>query len=330
MVVARFALRRVAAGILTLVGVTFLTYLMLDWSIDGGAGSVVLGACPRDAVEGPCGEIIDKYRLDDPVVVRYVKWLGDAVTGDLNETQRRNQADVMEIILDKAPITTQLAATAIILAVIVAVPLGVFGALRADRPAGQATSALVQVLQTLPVFVTGLLLIWLFAEQWGVLPASGWTRLTDSVSGNLEALALPAITLAMAEVGAFARVVRADLVETMNAEFVQAARAKGLPTRQLMFRHVLRPSSLGLLTVVGLNASSLMGGALIVEIVFGLGGIGPELFDAILARDIYLTVGMTAYVGLVYVVLSTLVDVIYGWIDPRIDVTTGGSRAARF
>jgi len=312
-----FLWRRILRGIATLIALTVITYFMIEWTIDGGVGAVVLGGCPRDAVGGFCGQIIEQYRLNDPVWLRYLKWLGDVVTGDLNSTSRNGQP-VTEVIGHRAPITTQLALTSIVLAVVISVPLGVFSAYRDEHWSGRMVSSVVQMMMSVPVFVSGLFLIWLFAEQLGWLPASGWTRLTDSYTGNFTTLMLPAFTLAFAEIGGFARVVRADIVETFSAEFVSAAKAKGLSPRYLMFRHVLRPSSVGLLTVIGLNLSTLLGGAVVVEIVFGIGGIGPQLFEAILNRDIYLIQGITLYIGAIYVVVSGLVDFVYTKIDPRI------------
>lgn len=314
---ARFFARRVVRGAATLVALTALTYFMIELTIDGGVAAVVLGACPDDATTGFCGAIVERYRLNDPVIVRYLKWLADVLQGDLN-TAASNGEPVLDVITHRATITTQLAVSAIVLAVVVAVPLGVFSAYRHRTRAGRAVSTGVQVAQSIPVFVSGLFLIWLFAEWIDWLPASGWVRLSDSVTGNLETLVLPATTLALAEIGVFARVVRADLLETFESEFVAAARAKGLSDRYLMFRHVLRPSSLGLLTVVGLNLSTLLGGAVVVEIVFGIGGIGPRLLEAILNRDVYVIQGVVLYIGAIYVLISAIIDYCYSLIDPRI------------
>ena len=316
-----FLWRRIVRGIWTLIALTALTYFMIEWTIDGGVGAVVLGGCPRDAETGFCAQIIERYRLNDPVWLRYLKWLGDAFTGDLNTSSRgslRGGQEVTEVIGHRVSITTQLALTSIVLAVIISVPLGVYSAYRDHHWSGRSVSLAVQAMQSVPVFVSGLFLIWVFAEQLGWLPASGWTRISDSYSGNFKTLILPSFTLAFAEIGVFARVIRADILETFGAEFVSAAKAKGLSDRYLMFRHVLRPSSVGLLTVIGLNLSTLLGGAVIVEIVFGIGGIGPQLFEAILTRDIYLILGITLYIGAIYIAISGIVDYVYSKVDPRI------------
>jgi len=314
---SRVLARRLFRAVATLVALTAVTYFMIEFSIEGGVAAVVLGACPRDSIAGFCGEIVERYRLDDPVPLRYLKWLGDALQGDLNRSSVTDQP-VLSTILDKAPITTELALVAILLAVIVAVPLGVYSAYRDDTTQGRAVSSMVQTMQSIPVFVSGLFLIWLMGEKLMLLPSSGWVRISDSVAGNLKTLILPATTLALAEIGVFARVIRADLIATFDEEFVTAAKSKGLGTTYMMFRHVLRPSSLGLLTVIGLNVSALLGGAVVVEIVFGIGGIGPKLFEAILNRDIYLIQGFTLYIGGIFVAVNMLVDYLYGLVDPRL------------
>jgi len=313
--------KRLLRAVATLVGLTALTYFMIELTIDGGVAAVVLGACPPDSTAGFCGEIVERYRLNDPVPIRYLKWLGDALQGDLNRSSITDQS-VLGTIADKAPITTELALAAIGLAVAAAVPLGVYSAYRHQTMQGRAVSALVQTMQSIPVFVSGLFLIWLVGEKLTLLPSSGWVRLTDSVTGNLKTLILPAATLALAEIGVFARVIRADLIATFDEEFVTAAKSKGLGTVYLMFRHVLRPSSLGLLTVIGLNVSALLGGAVVVEIVFGIGGIGPKLFEAILNRDIYLIQGFTLYIGGIFVAINMVVDYVYGIVDPRLRDST--------
>ncbi len=302
---------------MTLVGVTMLSFVLLEWSIEGGIGAVVLGACPRDAVAGPCSDIIDTYRLNDPLLVRYFWWAADAARGDLN-TAMLDGVAVSEVITHRWTITTQLALQAIVLAVGLAIPLGVYSAYADEAAGGRLVSGAVQTFQSIPAFVSGLVLIWIFSEQLGWFPATGWTRLSDSWSDNLRRSVLPTITLALAEIGVFARVARADLLSTFGADFVQAATAKGLPPRSVLFRHVLRPSSLGLVTVVGLNLSALLGGAVIVEIVFGIGGLGPRLFEAIMIRDIYVVQGITLYLGVVYVSINALVDVVYRVLDPRV------------
>ena len=323
-----YVLRRVAQGVLTLVAVTFITYVLMDRGIDGGTESVVLGECPRDATEGFCGAIVAKYRLDEPTVMRYLGWLGDALRGDLNRTDQGNN-DVMELIRSFGPITLQISVSAILLALLIAVPLGMYSAARDGRASGTAVSIGVQVTQTIPVFVTGLAAIWIFAEWLDLLPAAGWTRPTDSLGDNLQRAILPIVTLAFAEVASFARVLRADLVEVLRQDYIQAARVRGLSNLQIMLRHALRPGSFGLMTVVGINATNLLGGVMIVEQVFGLPGIGAAMFEGIRSRDLYLVLGITLFMGLVTVIIGAIVDVLYQVLDPRITPAMHRQRSGR-
>ncbi len=227
------------------------------------------------------------------------------------------------------PVTAQVALSAIVLALVMAIPLALISAARDGSTSAAAISTGVQVAQTIPVFVTGLLGIWVFAEWLDLLPAAGWTRPTVSVTGNLERSLLPVTTLAFAEVAAFARVLRADLVEVLRQDYIQAARVRGLSPTRIMLRHALRPGSFGLMTLIGLNTTNLLGGAVIIEKVFALPGLGAELFDAILARDLYLILGITLYIGVITITIGAIVDVVYQWLDPRVSPELARLRPGR-
>ncbi len=172
--------------------------------------------------------------------------------------------------------------------------------------------------QSIPVFLTPIFLIWLFALELQWLPAVGWTRISDSLTGNLRGLVLPVTALVFAEVGVVGRVIRADVLRVLREDYVTAAFAKGMSTRYVVFRHALRPASLGLLNVIGANIGSLLSGAVIIEIIFGIGGLGQVLLEASLNRDLYLVLGLTTYMVVVYVLLNTIVDLAMLSLDPRL------------
>jgi peptide/nickel transport system permease protein len=169
-----------------------------------------------------------------------------------------------------------------------------------------------------PGFVAGLLFIYVFAMKLGWFPATGWTRISNSISGNLMTVTLPALSLSVIEVAVYARVVRSDLVTTLKEDYILSARSKGLRDGFILFRHALRPSSLTLITVVGLNIGLLLGGTVVVEFLFALPGLGKRLLDAIFQRDFMMVQGITVFVAMVYVVVNTLVDLVYLVVDPRI------------
>ena len=151
-----------------------------------------------------------------------------------------------------------------------------------------------------------------------VKPATGWTRISNSISGNLMTVTLPALSLSVIEVAVYTRVVRSDLVTTLKEDYILSARSKGLKDGFILFRHALRPSSLTLITVVGLNIGLLLGGTVVVEFLFALPGLGKRLLDAIFQRDFMMVQGITVFVAMVYVVVNTLVDFVYLVVDPRI------------
>ena len=206
----------------------------------------------------------------------------------------------------------------VIFSVLLAVPLGVMSAYREGSRLDQFISGGAQFALSVPGFVAGLLFIYVFAMKLGWFPATGWTRISNSISGNLMTVTLPALSLSVIEVAVYTRVVRSDLVTTLKEDYILSARSKGLKDGFILFRHALRPSSLTLITVVGLNIGLLLGGTVVVEFLFALPGLGKRLLDAIFQRDFMMVQGITVFVAMVYVVVNTLVDLVYLVVDPRI------------
>ncbi len=307
---------RLVRLVLTLLAVTFLTF-SLTALLPGDPVNAILGVdAPRDQ------ETIDQIRadlgLDDPFLVRYVNWLGDAVQGDLGESYINRGQSVAGTIADRVPVTAQLAFMAIVMAVILAVPIGVIGAYKQGKWQDTASSAGVQIALSIPNFIFGIFFIWLFAVQLQWLPASNWNRLSDGVLANLETAILPAAALAMTQMAIFSRLVRADMLATLQENYILAARSKGLSDRFILMRHALRPSSLSLMTIIGINFGALLGGTVVIETLFAVPGLGFRLINAINQRDILVIQGITVFVAVVYVVINTIVDLLYAVIDPRI------------
>lgn len=311
----RLIATRLLRALATLFAVSILTFFMVDLL----PGDLSLILIPPESQNNPVARerIRDELGLDDPVVVRYTRWLGDAVTGDLGESAITKQP-VSTLLSERLPITAELTLVAIGFALIVAVPLGVVSAYRQGRFIDKSISAALQVGLSIPSFVAGVFLIWLFAEKLGWLPATGWTRLTASVTGNIKGVILPALSLALVEMAVFSRLIRADMISTLQENYVLSARAKGMSDRFILARHALRPSSLSLITVVGLNIGSLLGGTVVIEQLFAMGGIGRALIDAITRRDYVVIQGLTVFIATVYVAINTAVDFIYLAVDPRI------------
>ncbi len=306
---------RLVRLVATLLAVSFLTFSMVAL-IPGDPVDAILGTGPRDA------ETVTRIRadlkLDDPFLVRYFDWLGNAVQGDLGQSYITDQP-VSDAIKDRLPVTAELAVLAILFAVMAAIPIGVWGAYRQGRWQDTVSSTGVQVALSIPNFVVGIFLIWLFAVQLQWLPASNWARLSDKgVVENLKTAILPATALALGSMALFSRLIRSDMIATLQENYILSARSKGLSDRYILFRHALRPSSLSLLTIVGISFGALLGGTVIIETLFAIPGIGYRLINAINQRDILVIQGITVFIAFAYVIVNTLVDLLYTVLDPRI------------
>jgi len=299
----------------TLLAVSFLTFLLVAL-LPGDPIDAILGQSERTPeIEA---KIRSDLRLDDPFFVRYFRWLGDAVQGDLGESYINQGQTVMDTILDRIPITAQLAFMAIALALILAIPIGIIGAYKQSRWQDSVSSAGVQVALSVPNFIIGIFLTWIFAVQFALLPATGWSRVSDGVFENFKTAILPASALAMTQMAIFSRLIRADMIATLQENYILAARAKGLSDRFILARHALRPSSLSLMTIIGINFGALLGGTVVIETLFAVPGIGFRLYNAISDRDIMVIQGITVFIATVYVVINTIVDLLYAVVDPRI------------
>ena len=306
-----FVLLRLIA---TLFAVTFLTFAMVAL-LPGDPVDTILGTGPR--APGIEEQIREDLNLDDPFFVRYVAWLGAAVTGDLGTSYITDQP-VAETIQSRLPVTAQLAFMSIFIAVVVAIPVGVLGAYKQGKWPDTVTSSAAQVALSIPNFIFGIFLIWLFAVQLGWLPASNWNRFSEGVLDNLKTSILPAMSLALAQMALFSRLVRSDMMATLRENYILSARAKGLSDRYILFRHALRPSSLSLMTIVGISFGALLGGTVIIESLFAVPGLGFSLIAAINGRDILVIQGITVFIAAMFVIINTVVDLLYAVLDPRI------------
>lgn len=306
-----FVLLRLIA---TLFAVTFLTFLMVAL-LPGDPVDTILGTGPR--APGIEEKIRDDLNLDDPFFVRYVSWMGNAVTGDLGTSYITDQP-VSETIVSRLPVTAQLAFMSIFIAVVIAIPVGVLGAYKQGKWPDTVTSSAAQVGLSIPNFVFGIFLIWLFAVQLQWFPASNWNRFSDGIVDNMKTAILPAVSLALAQMALFSRLVRSDMMATLRENYILSARAKGLSDRYILFRHALRPSSLSLMTIVGISFGALLGGTVIVEQLFAVPGLGFSLIAAINGRDILVIQGITVFIAAMFVIINTVVDLLYAVLDPRI------------
>ncbi len=299
----------------TLLAVSFLTFVMTALLPGDPVNAILPPNAPRDAET--IARIRAELNLDEPLFVRYGIWLGDAATGDLGRSFVTDQP-VSEMISQRLPVTAELAILAVILAMIMAVPAGVVGAYKQGKAPDQITSAVAQVALSVPNFIVGIFLIWLFTVKFTLLPSTGWNRISGGIGPNLKTAILPAFALALTQMAIFSRLLRSDMIATLQENFVLSAKAKGLTDRYILFRHALRPSSLSLITIAGINFGALLGGTIVIETLFALPGLGFRLINAISQRDIVVIQGITVFIAAAYVIVNTLVDLLYLAIDPRI------------
>lgn len=305
---------RLAVLVAVLLAVSFLTFSMMSL-LPGDPALQMLGGDNADPER--MAAVRAELGLDDPFLVRYVNWLGDAIRGDLGRSYRTSQP-VAEAIRERLPVTIEIGLLALIMALAVAVPLGLVSAYRAGSRFDRIVSGTSFGLLALPSFMLAVFLIYTFAVRYRWFPASGWTRLTDDPVDNLRSAFLPALSLAVSEMAVFTRLLRSDVMQTMQEDFLAVARMKGLSTTRILFGHALRPSSMSLMTVVGVQLAALLGGAVIVEQVFALPGIGTLMINGIYQRDLLVVQGVVLVMASGFVLVNFLIDLLYRVIDPRI------------
>lgn len=311
---ARIA-RQVLVALAILLAVSLITFALMQLT-PGDAAIAILG---DSATPEALASLRQELGLDLPMWRRYAEWLGGVFGGDLGRSFRSGEP-VLASILQRFPVTLQLIVGAQLLALLIAIPTGVYAAYRARGTFDRCTQATAIGLVSMPPFLIGIVLIYVFAVTLGWLPATGYTPMSESVSGNLRALTLPVMTLALAEFPAYMRLLRSEMIQTLQQNFIALARAVGLPPWRILFGQALRPSSLSLVTAVGVNLGRMIGGAVIVEVLFGLPGLGQLLVEAIYQREYLLVQGIVLFVAVAFVLINLLVDMVYGWLDPRVRV----------
>lgn len=310
----RYLATRVAMVLGVLLAVSILTFGLVSL-LPGDPALQVLGSSnvSAEAVR----QVREQMGLDEPIVQRYFHWLGAALHGDLGRSIRTHQP-VRDVLLERVPVTAELIVLALLIALVLAIPLGVLTAYRANTWVDRVGSGTSLALLAAPPFMVGLALMYFFAVHLGWLPATGWRPLLEDPVENLRHALLPSAALAAGNVAVFMRLLRADMKATLQEDHVLLARAKGMPTRTILFRHAMRPSLFSVLTVLGIQIGALIGGAVVVEAIFALPGVGSLLVNSILTRDIVVVQGVVLVVAAVYVVANALVDLAYTVLDPRI------------
>ena len=373
-------LRTVGHKLVHLVPVLFLvslaTFFMMEL-IPGDPAAVILGP---DGTPEQYAQLRDELGLDEPVLERYVGWLGDTVRGDLGESLVPPVQDVREMIQARLPVTLQLALMATVMSLVISIPVALYAAYRAGHRFDRTANGVAFGAISVPSFLAALLLVffmvfnpdvvkwvvvlggvaltaWLVKRtvllareyppdqgrsrylaiglggaaavglvtallwaSWPEFPRQGFVRLTsdEGIGANLRHAFLPALTLALTEAAVFMRLLRSDLISTLQDDFILSAKAKGMPVWRILLHDALRPSSFSLVTVAGVALGRLIGGTVIVETIFNLPGMGTMIVDAIGAKDFRVVQAGVLVIAVFYVALNAVIDISYAYLDPRI------------
>ena len=305
--------RRLLATIPVMTVVAILVFLLLRLS-GGDPAAVIAG---DSATTQQVQEIRLKLGLERPIGEQFVIWVGRILRGDFGESYFFKKT-VAELIRDRLEPTVALAICTLVLAVAMAVPLGVVAAVKRGTWIDRTVMGFSVLGFSVPVFVIAYALIYLFAIELGWLPVQGYQRLREGFWGFLERLILPSVTLAVIYVALIARITRASVLEVLGADHVRTARAKGLGSTNVLVRHVLRNAAVPIVTVIGLGVALLIGGVVVTESVYGIPGLGRLTVDAVLARDYPTIQAVVLLFSVVYVMINLIVDLTYTLLDPRI------------
>jgi peptide/nickel transport system permease protein len=308
-----FVVRRLLAILPVLLAVSLLTFLIASL-LPGDLAYVILGdqATPENVAA-----LRRDMGLDQPLWWRYLSWLGHVLQGDLGRSFRTGQT-VLQAVAERIPVSLQLMLMAEFIGLLIGVPVAIACAARAGGAFDRFMTGSAFAMLSMPSFLMAILLIYLFAVELHWLPATGYVPFTEEPLNNLRFFVLPALTLALAEWPGIMRVLRSDMIATLQEDYIALAKAKGLKPARILFVHALKPSSLTLVTVTGINIGRLLGGTLIVETIFALPGIGRLLVGAIYTRDLVILQGVVLLVACGFVLVNFIVDMLYAVLDPRI------------
>jgi peptide/nickel transport system permease protein len=313
--VVEFLVRRAFISAVTLLIISLIVFTGVRL-IPGDPARVLAGT---EADEAGIEEIREKYGLNAPLPVQYLRWLGLAATGDLGESIR-TRTSVASMVAGKLPITIELTCLSLLVAVAIAIPAGVLAAVRRNTVWDVLASGVSLCGVSIPNFWLGIMLILLVSVRFGWLPASGFVSVAEDPVGNLKRMIMPALVLGTGLAAVLMRQTRNAMIEVLSADYVRTARAKGLAQRAVVVRHALRNGLIPVVTILGLQMGALMGGAVVTEQIFVLPGFGRLIVEAVFTRDYPVVQGVVLITAASYVLINLAVDVSYTVLNPRIRV----------
>jgi peptide/nickel transport system permease protein len=308
-----FLVRRLLMMIPVLFGMSIIVFSLIHL-VPGDPARVMLGLT---ATPDNIHTLRQQMGLDDPLWKQYAHWLWNLLHGDLG-TDFRSHEPLTSMLLHRLPVTLELTLISVIMSTVIAIPLGVIAAAKRRGAANAASTTLGMVGISVPDFWFGVLLVLLFSKQLDWLPPSGYRPMSEGVFLNLKYMFLPSLTLAIAMAAVLTRTTRAAMLETLDLEFIKFARAKGIRERLVIYKHALRNASIPIVTVLGLQFGYLLGGAVVVETMFGLPGIGRMTLNAVNTRSYPIVQGGVLFIGFTFMFINLLTDLLYAVLNPRI------------
>lgn len=308
-----FILRRLLSSIPTLILVSLFVFTLQKLL----PGDPVLAMAGEERDPAVMEYLRDKYRLDDPIPLQYLNWVGNVLTGDLG-TSLRTEQPVTTLLASKLPVTLELAVLALLIALMIGIPTGIISAVRKGTAVDYGANVVALSGISIPHFWLGILLIMVFAVKLQWLPASGFVPMGEDFGQNLKTLILPAFVLGAGLSGILMRHTRSAMLEVLRADYVRTARAKGLFPRTVILKHALRNALMPIITLTTLLFGELLGGAVLTEQVFSIPGFGKMIVDAVFNRDYAVVQGVVLCVAIGFLMLNLLADVLYRLINPRL------------
>jgi len=310
-----YLVRRIASIVPTLIFVSMLIFGLQQ--LLPGDPAIVLAGEERDP--NVVAYLREKMHLDEPLPVRYLYWIKGVLHGDLGESLRM-QKPVLELILEKLPVTMELAAFAIVIALVIGVPAGIISAVKRNTAWDYGANAVALWGLSTPNFWLGIMMILLFSVTLGWLPASGFVSPFENLKANLAALVMPAFVLGNAIAAVLMRHTRSAMLQVLSSDYVRTARAKGLGERSVILKHALRNALIPVITLGALELGTLLSGAVLTEQVFTIPGFGKLIVDAVFNRDYAVVQGVVLFTATAYIVLNLLADLAYVVVNPQIRV----------
>jgi peptide/nickel transport system permease protein len=301
----RYIITRLGHACLALIAISIIVFALTRLS--GNPIDVLL---PEEAEPEDIQRVKEVWGLDKPLHVQYLVYLGNIATGNLGESIKWPGRGAAELIASRLPATLQLASFALVVAGIIALPIGVMVAVKKDTGIDYAGKVVALLGQSLPSFWLGIVLMWIFAVMLGWVPTSGRSGITSFI--------LPAVALGYFQVAAIMRLTRSSMLEVLDTEYVKLARIKGIPERKVIWKHSLRNAAIAPLTYFGLILGGFMTGSVVIETVFAWPGVGLLAIDALRSRDFQIVQSVVLFFAGIYIICNLLVDVLYAYIDPRI------------